>query len=118
MNAVNPAELKVDDLKAEIDKRNEGRADEDKIPADGNKADLIAAIELDDERAARVAELQGPSAPETAEPEAVEEPVTEVVQDTVTLRHPTDSSLEVEVLKPSADYTNFVRGYGYTEVDA
>ena len=36
-------------LKAEIRSRNEGRADDDLIPADGNKADLIAALEADDE---------------------------------------------------------------------
>ena len=36
-------------LKAEIKSRNEGRDDDDLIPADGNKADLIAALEADDE---------------------------------------------------------------------
>ena len=36
-------------LKAEIRSRNEGRDDDDLIPADGNKADLIAALEADDE---------------------------------------------------------------------
>jgi len=41
--------LKVADLKAEIESRNADRADEDKIPADGNKGDLVAALEADDE---------------------------------------------------------------------
>lgn len=43
------AGLKVDELKAEIATRNEGRDDADLISADGNKADLIASLELDDE---------------------------------------------------------------------
>ena len=41
--------LKVDDLKAEIANRNEGRDEADLIPTTGHKADLIAALEADDE---------------------------------------------------------------------
>lgn len=41
---------KVADLKAEIAQRNEGREEADLIPGDGNKADLIAALEADDTR--------------------------------------------------------------------
>lgn len=41
--------LKVGDLKAEIERRNEGREDDAKVPADGNKAALIAALESDDQ---------------------------------------------------------------------
>lgn len=40
--------LKAPDLKAEIDRRNEGRDDADLIPSDGNKAELVAALEADD----------------------------------------------------------------------
>jgi hypothetical protein len=42
--------LKLPDLHAEIDKRNEGRADDDKIVigGKGNKADLVSALEADD----------------------------------------------------------------------
>jgi hypothetical protein len=40
--------LKVDDLKAEIARRNEGRDEADRIPDDGKKADLVAALEADD----------------------------------------------------------------------
>ena len=36
-------------LKAEIKARNEGREEDDRVPTDGAKADLIAALELDDE---------------------------------------------------------------------
>lgn len=43
------SDLTVADLKAEIDARNEDRDDEDKISKDGNKGDLVAALELDDE---------------------------------------------------------------------
>lgn len=43
--------MKVDELKAEIDSRNEGREEADLIPSDGRKADLIAALEADDESA-------------------------------------------------------------------
>lgn len=38
----------VAELKAEIAGRNEGREDEAKIPASGNKPDLVAALEADD----------------------------------------------------------------------
>lgn len=40
----------VDELKAEIDRRNEGRGEDaiDRIPKTGNKADLVAALEADD----------------------------------------------------------------------
>lgn len=41
--------LKVDELKAEIASRNEGRDEGDLISDDGRKADLVAALELDDE---------------------------------------------------------------------
>lgn len=51
---------KVDDLKAEIDARNDGRDEGDKIVPDGTlKADLVAALELDDE-----ATDEGSSTPE------------------------------------------------------
>ncbi len=39
---------KVDDLKAEIEKRNEGREDEAKLSTDGVKADLVKVLETDD----------------------------------------------------------------------
>lgn len=40
---------KVDELKAEIDSRNEGRDEADQIVPDGTKkADLITALEADD----------------------------------------------------------------------
>lgn len=42
------AGLKVDELKAEIEHRNESREDDAKISAEGKKADLIAALESDD----------------------------------------------------------------------
>lgn len=41
--------MKVADLRALIEDRNEGRDEDDLIPDDGNKADLIAALEADDE---------------------------------------------------------------------
>ena len=41
---------KVDELKAEIDRRNEGREEADLISSDGKKADLIAALEADDSK--------------------------------------------------------------------
>ena len=44
------------DLKAEIAARNDGRDDSEKIPTDGNKADLVAALEADDEDTAAVTE--------------------------------------------------------------
>ena len=46
----------VVDLKAEIAARNDGRDDAEKIPTDGNKADLVAALEADDEDTAAVTE--------------------------------------------------------------
>ncbi len=51
----------VDDLKAELASRNEGRADEDKIvPAEpGNKPEVLAALKADDDKqAAKAAEQQ------------------------------------------------------------
>jgi len=44
------ADQRVDDLKAEIDSRNEGRDEADLIPATGVKADLVAALEADDNK--------------------------------------------------------------------
>ena len=43
--------MTVVSLKAEIKARNEARDEADQVPADGNKADLIAALEADDETA-------------------------------------------------------------------
>ncbi len=40
--------LKVDELKAEIEKRNEDRDDDAKLSAEGKKADLVAVLEADD----------------------------------------------------------------------
>lgn len=40
--------LKLDELRAEIAKRNEGRNEADLIPPAGTKADLVAALEADD----------------------------------------------------------------------
>lgn len=40
--------MKVDDLKAEIVRRNEGRDDADKLSTEGKKAELIAALAADD----------------------------------------------------------------------
>ena len=43
------ADLKAPDLKAEIERRNDGREDDAKItPAGKKNADLIAALEADD----------------------------------------------------------------------
>lgn len=42
------ASLKVADLKAEIEKRNDGREDDAKLSTEGNKGDLVAALEADD----------------------------------------------------------------------
>lgn len=42
------ASWKVPDLKAEIDRRNADRPDDDKIAADGNKAALVATLEASD----------------------------------------------------------------------
>lgn len=41
--------LKLDELKAEIEKRNEGKADDAKLSTAGKKADLAAALVADDE---------------------------------------------------------------------
>lgn len=41
--------MTVDDLRAEIARRNEGRGEADQIPSDGKKADLVAALATDDE---------------------------------------------------------------------
>lgn len=47
---VNYEDLKVAELKAEIELRNEDREDDDKIvPESDKKVDLIAALEADDE---------------------------------------------------------------------
>lgn len=43
------AAMKVADLKAEIERRNKDRLAADQLPDDGRKADLIAALETDDE---------------------------------------------------------------------
>lgn len=45
------AKFKVEDLHAEIEKRNAGREDDAKLSTAGNKPDLIAALEADDEAA-------------------------------------------------------------------
>lgn len=42
-------DLKAADLKAEIEKRNEGREDDAKISTAGNKAELVAALTADDD---------------------------------------------------------------------
>lgn len=42
------ADLKVDELKAEIEQRNADREDDAKLSTDGNKPDLIATLEADD----------------------------------------------------------------------
>ncbi|WP_213452886.1 SAP domain-containing protein [Rhizomonospora bruguierae] len=42
------AGMKVAELRAEIERRNEGRDEEERIPAEGKKADLVAALEADD----------------------------------------------------------------------
>jgi hypothetical protein len=44
--------LTVADLKAEIEKRNEGRDDDTKVSADGKKVDLVAALVADDAKQA------------------------------------------------------------------
>lgn len=46
--ATGHAALKVSELREEIERRNEGREEVDWIPSDGNKADLVAALEADD----------------------------------------------------------------------
>lgn len=47
-SALTYEDRKVDDLKAEIARRNQGRDEADQIPASGNKPDLIAALTADD----------------------------------------------------------------------
>lgn len=42
---------KVDDLRAEIDRRNQGRDEADALSTEGKKADLVAALEADDSAA-------------------------------------------------------------------
>lgn len=42
------ASMKVDELKAEIDSRNQGRDEADRLSAEGKKADLVAALDADD----------------------------------------------------------------------
>lgn len=41
--------MTVSELKAEIAARNEGRDEADLVPDEGKKADLVAALEADDE---------------------------------------------------------------------
>lgn len=48
------ADAKVPDLKAEIARRNEGRAPDDQLVSSGNKAALVAVLVADDEAAAAV----------------------------------------------------------------
>lgn len=43
-------DLKVAELKAEIDRRNEGRDEADLLSTDGKKDDLIATLETDDNK--------------------------------------------------------------------
>lgn len=115
MNAQHPDELTIKQLKDEIGKRNEGRADGDKIAVDGsNKDDLVAALQLDDEVRAGVTPPDAVVPAQAAVTESGEPK--EVVQNLVTLVH-ADHDATVQVLKPSADYTNYVRGYGYTEAE-
>lgn len=42
------ARMTVARLRAEIERRNAGRDEDDRLPADGKKADLVAALEADD----------------------------------------------------------------------
>jgi hypothetical protein len=42
--------MTVDELKAEINRRNEGREEADQLSTAGKKADLIATLEADDSR--------------------------------------------------------------------
>ena len=44
------ADMTVDQLKDEIDRRNEGRDDDAMLSKTGNKADLAAALEADDNK--------------------------------------------------------------------
>lgn len=43
------AAMKVADLKAEIERRNDGRDEDDLLSVEGKKADLVAVLEADDE---------------------------------------------------------------------
>ncbi|MEV1331130.1 hypothetical protein AB0J20_16310 [Micromonospora costi] len=45
------AGMKVADLRAEIERRNEGREEADVLSVEGRKADLVAVLEADDTRA-------------------------------------------------------------------
>lgn len=114
MNAQNPDELTIKQLKDEIGKRNEGRPDDAKIAVDGNKDDLVAALQLDDEVKAGVTPASADAPAQSAVGEAGEPK--EVVPTLVRLVHD-DHDATVDVLKPSADYTNYVRGYGYHEAE-
>ena len=49
VSPANYESLTVVELRARIKARNEGRDDASRVPGDGNKADLIAALEADDE---------------------------------------------------------------------
>ena len=42
------ASMKVDDLRAEIESRNEGREEADLLSLEGKKADLVATLDGDD----------------------------------------------------------------------
>lgn len=42
--------FKVDELKSHIEVRNQGRAEADLISTEGKKADLVAALQADDQR--------------------------------------------------------------------
>ncbi|MEU7677874.1 SAP domain-containing protein, partial [Micromonospora taraxaci] len=42
--------MKVADLKAEIERRNQGRDEAGRVSSEGRKPDLIAALKADDER--------------------------------------------------------------------
>ena len=41
--------MKVAELRAEIERRNADRDEADQVPTDGKKADLVAALQLDDD---------------------------------------------------------------------
>lgn len=56
------------ELKAEIAARNENRADDDQLPATGNKAALVAVLEQDD--AQRIADDEEDSEDNGEEPES------------------------------------------------
>jgi polyphosphate kinase 2 (PPK2 family) len=47
-DATTYSSMKVDDLKAEIESRNEGRDEDAQLSTEGKKADLIAVLEADD----------------------------------------------------------------------